>query len=159
MICLCWSTGLRIRLFNFSLKILTCVLYIVRVSLDNPGDSSGGSWWESQSNLQIFSFPDVYIFWIFIFLLWFAVVFFVWVYIWQHLGCWVKAMWRVFPQKNCYCAETVFVDTALFSQSSYFLIPSIIFLRCWFQAHKMTCHMPEDFSLNIFQLPCAQGNK
>ncbi|XP_030273526.1 potassium channel subfamily T member 1 isoform X7 [Sparus aurata] len=36
-------SSLRIRLFNFSLKILTCVLYIVRVSLDNPGDSSGGS--------------------------------------------------------------------------------------------------------------------
>ncbi|KAM8865505.1 potassium channel subfamily T member 1-like isoform X11 [Synchiropus splendidus] len=29
-------SSLRIRLFNFSLKILTCVLYIVRVSLDNP---------------------------------------------------------------------------------------------------------------------------
>ncbi|XP_070819632.1 potassium channel subfamily T member 1 isoform X9 [Chaetodon trifascialis] len=29
-------SSLRIRLFNFSLKILTCALYIVRVSLDNP---------------------------------------------------------------------------------------------------------------------------
>ncbi|XP_015251037.1 PREDICTED: potassium channel subfamily T member 1-like isoform X1 [Cyprinodon variegatus] len=29
-------SSLRIRLFNFALKILTCVLYIVRVSLDNP---------------------------------------------------------------------------------------------------------------------------
>ncbi|XP_053276154.1 potassium channel subfamily T member 1 [Pleuronectes platessa] len=29
-------SSLRIRLFNFSLKILTCVLYIVRVCLDNP---------------------------------------------------------------------------------------------------------------------------
>ncbi|XP_054867176.1 potassium channel subfamily T member 1-like isoform X16 [Amphiprion ocellaris] len=32
-------SSLRIRLFNFSLKILTCVLYIVRVSLDNPNGS------------------------------------------------------------------------------------------------------------------------
>ncbi|KAM7415752.1 hypothetical protein PAMA_018016 [Pampus argenteus] len=32
-------SSLRIRLFNFSLKILTCVLYIVRVSLDNPNDT------------------------------------------------------------------------------------------------------------------------
>uniref|UniRef100_UPI0037E873B9 potassium channel subfamily T member 1 isoform X3 n=1 Tax=Semicossyphus pulcher TaxID=241346 RepID=UPI0037E873B9 len=31
-------SSLRIRLFNFSLKILTCVLYIVRVSLENPND-------------------------------------------------------------------------------------------------------------------------
>ncbi|XP_078026682.1 potassium channel subfamily T member 1 isoform X6 [Epinephelus lanceolatus] len=29
-------SSLRIRLFNFSLKILTCALYILRVSLDNP---------------------------------------------------------------------------------------------------------------------------
>uniref|UniRef100_A0AAV2MQK7 RCK N-terminal domain-containing protein n=1 Tax=Knipowitschia caucasica TaxID=637954 RepID=A0AAV2MQK7_KNICA len=29
-------SSLRIRLFNFSLKILTCVLYILRVSLDTP---------------------------------------------------------------------------------------------------------------------------
>ncbi|KAM8759618.1 potassium channel subfamily T member 1 isoform 11-T11 [Acanthopagrus schlegelii] len=36
-------SSLRIRLFNFSLKILTCVLYIVRVSLDNPWDGNGGS--------------------------------------------------------------------------------------------------------------------
>ncbi|CAG5925236.1 unnamed protein product [Menidia menidia] len=31
-------SSLRIRLFNFALKILTCVLYIVRVSLDDPKD-------------------------------------------------------------------------------------------------------------------------
>ncbi|XP_072243548.1 potassium channel subfamily T member 1 isoform X4 [Leuresthes tenuis] len=31
-------SSLRIRLFNFALKILTCVLYIVRVSLENPKD-------------------------------------------------------------------------------------------------------------------------
>ncbi|XP_031705193.1 potassium channel subfamily T member 1 isoform X5 [Anarrhichthys ocellatus] len=29
-------SSLRIRLFNFSLKILTCALYMLRVSLDNP---------------------------------------------------------------------------------------------------------------------------
>uniref|UniRef100_A0A8C5GU27 RCK N-terminal domain-containing protein n=1 Tax=Gouania willdenowi TaxID=441366 RepID=A0A8C5GU27_GOUWI len=33
-------SSLRIRLFNFALKILTCVLYIVRVSLDDPDDES-----------------------------------------------------------------------------------------------------------------------
>uniref|UniRef100_A0A8C5GSM7 RCK N-terminal domain-containing protein n=1 Tax=Gouania willdenowi TaxID=441366 RepID=A0A8C5GSM7_GOUWI len=31
-------SSLRIRLFNFALKILTCVLYIVRVSLDDPDE-------------------------------------------------------------------------------------------------------------------------
>uniref|UniRef100_A0A8C4YC04 Potassium sodium-activated channel subfamily T member 1 n=1 Tax=Gopherus evgoodei TaxID=1825980 RepID=A0A8C4YC04_9SAUR len=31
-------SSLRIRLFNFSLKLLTCLLYIVRVLLDNPVD-------------------------------------------------------------------------------------------------------------------------
>uniref|UniRef100_A0A8C1FFE9 Potassium sodium-activated channel subfamily T member 1b n=1 Tax=Cyprinus carpio carpio TaxID=630221 RepID=A0A8C1FFE9_CYPCA len=29
-------SSLRIRLFNFSLKLLTCLLYIIRVSLDDP---------------------------------------------------------------------------------------------------------------------------
>ncbi|KAM3611371.1 uncharacterized protein V6R79_017325 [Siganus canaliculatus] len=36
-------SSLRIRLFNFSLKILTCVLYIVRVSLDDPNEVNGSS--------------------------------------------------------------------------------------------------------------------
>lgn len=35
------ATGLRIRLFNFSLKLLTCLLYIVRVLLDNPEEGIG----------------------------------------------------------------------------------------------------------------------
>lgn len=35
------APGLRIRLFNFSLKLLTCLLYIVRVLLDNPEEGIG----------------------------------------------------------------------------------------------------------------------
>uniref|UniRef100_A0A3Q3GSF8 Potassium sodium-activated channel subfamily T member 1 n=1 Tax=Labrus bergylta TaxID=56723 RepID=A0A3Q3GSF8_9LABR len=34
-------SSLRIRLFNFSLKILTCALYILRVSLDDPEEGTG----------------------------------------------------------------------------------------------------------------------
>uniref|UniRef100_A0A3Q3X271 RCK N-terminal domain-containing protein n=1 Tax=Mola mola TaxID=94237 RepID=A0A3Q3X271_MOLML len=34
-------SSLRIRLFNFSLKILTCALYILRVSLDQPKEVNG----------------------------------------------------------------------------------------------------------------------
>ncbi|KAM9360191.1 potassium channel subfamily T member 1 [Symphorus nematophorus] len=37
-------SSLRIRLFNFSLKILTCALYILRVSLDNPNEVNSNSW-------------------------------------------------------------------------------------------------------------------
>ncbi|XP_076007040.1 potassium channel subfamily T member 1 isoform X3 [Genypterus blacodes] len=37
-------SSLRIRLFNFALKILTCVLYIVRVSLDDPKEVNGSVW-------------------------------------------------------------------------------------------------------------------
>ncbi|XP_066569146.1 potassium channel subfamily T member 1 [Amia ocellicauda] len=33
-------SSLRIRLFNFSLKLLTCLLYIVRVLLDDPKETS-----------------------------------------------------------------------------------------------------------------------
>ena len=42
--CLCCAAsaaGLTIRLFNFSLKLLTCLLYIVRVLLDNPEEGIG----------------------------------------------------------------------------------------------------------------------
>ncbi|XP_056231703.1 potassium channel subfamily T member 1-like isoform X4 [Seriola aureovittata] len=43
-------SSLRIRLFNFSLKILTCVLYIVRVSLDDPKDLNGNPCSMCQNN-------------------------------------------------------------------------------------------------------------
>lgn len=34
--------GLRVRLFNFFLKLLSCLLYIVRVLLDDPREGRGG---------------------------------------------------------------------------------------------------------------------
>uniref|UniRef100_A0A8C4PSG3 Potassium sodium-activated channel subfamily T member 1 n=1 Tax=Equus asinus asinus TaxID=83772 RepID=A0A8C4PSG3_EQUAS len=37
-------SSLRIRLFNFSLKLLTCLLYIVRVLLDDPALGIGCGW-------------------------------------------------------------------------------------------------------------------
>lgn len=40
-------SGLRIRLFNFSLKLLSCFLYIVRVLLDDPQERNG---WYVQSH-------------------------------------------------------------------------------------------------------------
>uniref|UniRef100_A0A8C4DE31 RCK N-terminal domain-containing protein n=1 Tax=Dicentrarchus labrax TaxID=13489 RepID=A0A8C4DE31_DICLA len=33
-------SSLRIRVFNFSLKLLTCLLYIIRVATDNPGQGA-----------------------------------------------------------------------------------------------------------------------
>ncbi|KAM8929904.1 potassium channel subfamily T member 2 isoform 2-T2 [Pelodytes ibericus] len=36
-------SSLRIRLFNFSLKLLSCMLYIVRVLLDHPSNDAGWS--------------------------------------------------------------------------------------------------------------------
>ncbi|KYO37773.1 potassium channel subfamily T member 2 isoform D [Alligator mississippiensis] len=35
-------SSLRIRLFNFSLKLLSCLLYIIRVLLDDP--TQGYTW-------------------------------------------------------------------------------------------------------------------
>uniref|UniRef100_A0AAX7V6C1 Uncharacterized protein n=1 Tax=Astatotilapia calliptera TaxID=8154 RepID=A0AAX7V6C1_ASTCA len=37
-------SSLRIRLFNFSLKILTCALYILRVSLEDLKEKNGSPW-------------------------------------------------------------------------------------------------------------------
>ncbi|KAM9306349.1 potassium channel subfamily T member 2 [Pholidichthys leucotaenia] len=34
-------SSLRIRVFNFCLKLLTCLLYIIRVMTDNPGQDTG----------------------------------------------------------------------------------------------------------------------
>eukprot|EP00071_Canis_lupus_P045761 XP_022279318.1 potassium channel subfamily T member 1 isoform X1 [Canis lupus familiaris] len=48
-------SSLRIRLFNFSLKLLTCLLYIVRVLLDDPALGIGCSHlrlWEALSVLR-----------------------------------------------------------------------------------------------------------
>ncbi|XP_078018120.1 potassium channel subfamily T member 1 isoform X2 [Epinephelus lanceolatus] len=36
-------SSLRIRVFNFSLKLLTCLLYIIRVVTDNPGQGTSTS--------------------------------------------------------------------------------------------------------------------
>uniref|UniRef100_A0A663MZP0 Potassium sodium-activated channel subfamily T member 1 n=1 Tax=Athene cunicularia TaxID=194338 RepID=A0A663MZP0_ATHCN len=59
-------SSLRIRLFNFSLKLLTCLLYIVRVLLDNPEEGTGWShifWvdrkmplWAVQVSAQLFNY-------------------------------------------------------------------------------------------------------
>ncbi|KAI4821134.1 hypothetical protein KUCAC02_029082 [Chaenocephalus aceratus] len=43
-------SSLRIRLFNFSLKILTCALYVLRVSLDDREDVNGDPCAKCQNN-------------------------------------------------------------------------------------------------------------
>ncbi|XP_059214067.1 potassium channel subfamily T member 2 isoform X2 [Centropristis striata] len=43
-------SSLRIRVFNFSLKLLTCLLYIIRVVTDNPGQGASGSHSAGQQN-------------------------------------------------------------------------------------------------------------
>ncbi|KFZ66325.1 Potassium channel subfamily T member 1, partial [Antrostomus carolinensis] len=47
-------SSLRIRLFNFSLKLLTCLLYIVRVLLDNP-EEGVGCWECEKQNYTAFN--------------------------------------------------------------------------------------------------------
>ncbi|XP_068512686.1 potassium channel subfamily T member 1 isoform X8 [Anas acuta] len=47
-------SSLRIRLFNFSLKLLTCLLYIVRVLLDNPEEGIG-CWECEKQNYTVFN--------------------------------------------------------------------------------------------------------
>lgn len=37
-----FPSGLRIRVFNFSLKLLTCLLYMIRVVTDNPAPHGSG---------------------------------------------------------------------------------------------------------------------
>ncbi|XP_054895080.1 potassium channel subfamily T member 2 isoform X22 [Poeciliopsis prolifica] len=62
-------SSLRIRLFNFALKILTCALYILRVSLDNPteNNSINGTTCRNSSSLNSSEAPEIkwnLIFWV-----------------------------------------------------------------------------------------------
>uniref|UniRef100_A0A3P9MYJ1 Potassium sodium-activated channel subfamily T member 1 n=1 Tax=Poecilia reticulata TaxID=8081 RepID=A0A3P9MYJ1_POERE len=43
-------SSLRIRVFNFCLKLLTCLLYIIRVMTDRPGQGTGGNHSSVQQN-------------------------------------------------------------------------------------------------------------
>ncbi|XP_070844900.1 potassium channel subfamily T member 2 isoform X1 [Chaetodon trifascialis] len=43
-------SSLRIRVFNFCLKLLTCLLYIIRVATDNPGQGAGANHSAGQQN-------------------------------------------------------------------------------------------------------------
>ncbi|KAG6938257.1 potassium sodium-activated channel subfamily T member 1, partial [Chelydra serpentina] len=52
----------RIRLFNFSLKLLTCLLYIVRVLLDNPAEGIG-CWECEKQNYSTFNQSSTEINW------------------------------------------------------------------------------------------------
>ncbi|XP_075772303.1 potassium channel subfamily T member 2-like isoform X15 [Pelodiscus sinensis] len=45
-------SSLRVRLFNFSLKLLSCFLYIIRVLLDDPQEGPGGCWGCPKLNLS-----------------------------------------------------------------------------------------------------------
>uniref|UniRef100_A0AAX7T898 RCK N-terminal domain-containing protein n=1 Tax=Astatotilapia calliptera TaxID=8154 RepID=A0AAX7T898_ASTCA len=47
-------SSLRIRVFNFSLKLLTCLLYIIRVMTDNPAQSAGASHSAAQQNYVLY---------------------------------------------------------------------------------------------------------
>ncbi|XP_030391985.1 potassium channel subfamily T member 1 isoform X7 [Gopherus evgoodei] len=55
-------SSLRIRLFNFSLKLLTCLLYIVRVLLDNPAEGIG-CWECEKQNYSTFNQSSTEINW------------------------------------------------------------------------------------------------
>ncbi|KAM4746592.1 potassium channel subfamily T member 1 [Anableps anableps] len=62
-------SSLRIRLFNFALKILTCALYILRVSLDNPTENNGNNCTSrNNSSLNTTEAPEIkwnLIFWVY----------------------------------------------------------------------------------------------
>ncbi|XP_078506411.1 potassium channel subfamily T member 2-like, partial [Lissotriton helveticus] len=60
-------SSLRVRLFNFSLKLLSCLLYIVRVLLDDPQEGRGGCWEcpkQNHSMLQMSKFDWTPIIWV-----------------------------------------------------------------------------------------------
>ncbi|XP_029441286.1 potassium channel subfamily T member 2-like [Rhinatrema bivittatum] len=60
-------SSLRVRLFNFFLKLLSCLFYIVRVLLDDPQEERGGCWEchkQNQSGHQLNKFDWASIIWV-----------------------------------------------------------------------------------------------
>uniref|UniRef100_A0A2I3LRP4 Potassium sodium-activated channel subfamily T member 1 n=1 Tax=Papio anubis TaxID=9555 RepID=A0A2I3LRP4_PAPAN len=137
-------SSLRIRLFNFSLKLLTCLLYIVRVLLDDP--ALGIGWWatcllpfpDSQVIVAIISFLETML------LIYLSYKGNIWEQIFRV--SFVLEMINTLP----------FIITIFWPPLRNLFIP--VFLNCWLAKHALE-NMINDFHRAILRTQSAMFNQ
>ncbi|XP_049752577.1 potassium channel subfamily T member 1 isoform X4 [Elephas maximus indicus] len=141
-------SSLRIRLFNFSLKLLTCLLYIVRVLLDDPNQGIGWApilWverkmalWAIQVIVAMISFLETML------LMYLSYKGNIWEQIFQV--SFVLEMINTLP----------FIITIFWPPLRNLFIP--VFLNCWLAKHALE-NMINDFHRAILRTQSAMFNQ
>ncbi|XP_053523755.1 potassium channel subfamily T member 1 isoform X4 [Artibeus jamaicensis] len=141
-------SSLRIRLFNFSLKLLTCLLYIVRVLLDDPALGIGWApilWverkmalWAIQVIVAIISFLETML------LIYLSYKGNIWEQIFRV--SFVLEMINTLP----------FIITIFWAPLRNLFIP--VFLNCWLAKHSLE-NMINDFHRAILRTQSAMFNQ
>ncbi|XP_054582740.1 potassium channel subfamily T member 1 [Eptesicus fuscus] len=141
-------SSLRIRLFNFSLKLLTCLLYIVRVLLDDPALGIGWApilWverkmalWVTQVIVAVISFLETML------LIYLSYKGNIWEQIFRV--SFVLEMINTLP----------FIVTIFWAPLRNLFIP--VFLNCWLAKHALE-NMINDFHRAILRTQSAMFNQ
>ncbi|XP_062062834.1 potassium channel subfamily T member 1 isoform X2 [Lepus europaeus] len=141
-------SSLRIRLFNFSLKLLTCLLYIVRVLLDDPALGIGWApilWVERKMPLWVIQVVVAIISFLETMLL---------IYL-SYKGNICEQIFRV-----SFVLEMIntlpFIVTIFWPPLRNLFIP--VFLNCWLAKHALE-NMINDFHRAILRTQSAMSNQ
>ncbi|XP_063100126.1 potassium channel subfamily T member 1 isoform X5 [Cavia porcellus] len=160
-------SSLRIRLFNFSLKLLTCLLYIVRVLLDNPAQGIGC--WGCTKHNYTFNASSAEINWAPI--LWVERKMTLWViqvvvatisFLETMLLIYLSYKGNIWEQifRVSFVLEMIntlpFIITVFWSPLRNLFIP--VFLNCWLAKHALE-NMINDFHRAILRTQSAMFNQ
>ncbi|KAM6182824.1 potassium channel subfamily T member 1 isoform 4-T4 [Erethizon dorsatum] len=160
-------SSLRIRLFNFSLKLLTCLLYIVRVLLDNP--ALGIGCWGCTKHNYTFNASSSEINWAPI--LWVERKMTLWViqvivaaisFLETMLLIYLSYKGNIWEQifRVSFILEMIntlpFIITVFWSPLRNLFIP--VFLNCWLAKHALE-NMINDFHRAILRTQSAMFNQ
>ncbi|XP_040818796.1 potassium channel subfamily T member 1 isoform X7 [Ochotona curzoniae] len=141
-------SSLRIRVFNFSLKLLTCLLYIVRVLLDDPGQGIGWApilWVERRMALWVIQVVVAVISFLETMLL---------IYLSYKGNIW-EQIFRV-PFVLEMINTLPFIITIFWPPLRNLFIP--VFLNCWLAKHALE-NMINDFHRAILRTQSAMSNQ
>uniref|UniRef100_A0A3B4AGU3 RCK N-terminal domain-containing protein n=1 Tax=Periophthalmus magnuspinnatus TaxID=409849 RepID=A0A3B4AGU3_9GOBI len=144
-------SSLRIRLFNFSLKILTCVLYIVRVSLDTA--AQGFSSVKAEQKKHVFSLSHFVLFQVTV-----ALISFLETMLISYLS-YKGNIWEQIFQVS-FILEMIntvpFIITIFFPPLRHIFVP--VFLNCWLAKGALE-NMINDFHRAIQRTHSAMFNQ
>ncbi|XP_064415545.1 potassium channel subfamily T member 2 isoform X3 [Latimeria chalumnae] len=141
-------SSLRIRLFNFSLKLLSCLLYIIRVLLDDPTQGNGWStiiWvnrslplWGLQVTVALISFFETMLL----------------TYLSYKGNIWEQILWIPFILEMINTLP--FIITIFWAPLRNLFIP--VFLNCWLAKHALE-NMINDLHRAIQRTQSAMFNQ